>query len=149
MASQRLSRHIDAPIETVFARATDFENAANVMSAIVKMEMLTDGPVGVGTRFRETRVMFGREATETMEVVEFDPPHGYVLLAESHGSRYRTTFRYSESNGGTDLEMIFEATPLTLVAKILSVVMMPMMKKTIETECGKDLDQLKAAIEGG
>ncbi len=149
MTSQRLSRHIKAPVEAVFARATDFENAANVISAIIKMEIMTDGPIGVGTRFRETRMMFGREATETMEIVEFDPPHGFVLLAESHGSRYRTTFRYTESDGGTDLVMTFEATPLTLMAKIMSTLMKGMMKKMITKECGKDLDELKAAVESG
>ena len=147
MASVSLVRHINAPVEEVFARGTDFANAANVVSSIIEMEMLTDGPTRKGTRFRETRMMFGREATETMEVLEFDPARGYVLGAESHGSRYRTTFRYTEANGGTDLEMTFEATPLSFVAKIMSVFMKGMMNKMVTKECGKDLDELKAAIE--
>ena len=149
MAQMSLKRHINAPIEAVFARATDFPNAANAVTAITKMEMLTDGPVGLGTRFRETRMMFGREATEEMEVVEFEPPSRFRLHAESHGSRYRTEYRYTEADGGTDLEMIFEATPLTFFAKVMSVVMMPMMKKMMVNECGKDLDELKAAAEAG
>ena len=30
--------------------------------------MLSDGPIGVGTRLRETRIMFGRPATEVMTI---------------------------------------------------------------------------------
>ena len=148
MAQISLDRHIDAPIDHVFERITDFANAADVVSGITRVEMLTDGPVGQGTRFRETRVMFGKEATEEMEVKSFDAPRAYALGAESHGSRYLSTFTLTEKDGGTDVHLVFEATPLTLFAKIMSVVMKPMMKKVME-ECAKDLDDIKNAIEAG
>lgn len=148
MAQITIDRHIDAPIERVFQRITDFENAADVVSGITKVEMLTGGPVGQGTRFRETRVMFGREATEEMEVVSFDAPSSYALGAESHGTRYLSTFTLSEKHRGTEVHLLFEATPLTLVAKIMSFLMKPMIKKVM-AECSKDLDDIKRAIEAG
>lgn len=147
MAKIELSRHIAAPIDEVFARNTNFADAADVVNGITKIEMLTEGDVGKGTRFRETRVMFGKEATEEMEVVGFDPPRSYQLGAESHGSRYLSTFTFTEDGDGTDVHLLFEATPLTLPAKIMSVLMKPMMK-TVMKECSKDLDDIKAAIEG-
>lgn len=147
MAKIEINRHIAAPIDEVFARNTDFANAAEVVNGISKIEMLSEGPTGTGTRFRETRVMFGREATEVMEVMAFDPPRSYALGAESHGSRYLSTFTFTETEGGTDVHLLFEATPLTLPAKIMSVLMKPMMK-TVMKECSKDLDDIKAAIEG-
>ena len=110
------------------------------------MEMLTDGPVGLGTRFRETRVMFKREATEEMEVTAFDAPHSYSLGCENHGCRYRTEFRFAPNGSGTDLEMTFGAEPLTKTAKVMSFLMKPMMK-TMMKHCSKDLEDLKAAVE--
>jgi hypothetical protein len=143
-----LTRHVAAPPEKVFAVASDFRNAAGRLRGITKMELLTDGPVGVGTRFRETRVMFGREATETMTVTAFDPPRGYALGAESCGCRYHIEFRFTPKDGGTDLEMRFEGRPLTLVAKVLGFLMGPMISKNCAKESEKDLDDLKAAAEG-
>lgn len=147
MASIHIQEHIQAPIDQVFARLTDFANAADVVGAITKVEMVSDGPAGLGTRFRETRVMFGQAATEEMEVVAFDPPRSYALGAESHGSRYLSTFTLTEQDGGTAVELVFEAMPLTLFAKVMSVLMKPMLKK-IMGECAKDLADAKRSLEG-
>ena len=140
-------RHVAASLEAVFTRAADFANAADTISAITKMEMLTEGPVGVGTRFRETRLMFGREATEEMTVAAFDPPRSYLLHAQSHGSDYRSQMSFEPNGDGTDVVMTFEATPLTLVAKVMSIIFKPMMK-SMGKMILKDLDDLKAAVEG-
>ena len=146
MAGFKINKQIEAPIETVFAALTDITSAPETISGITKMELLTNGPVGKGTRFRETRVMFGREATEEMEVTAFETPRRYVLGCENHGCRYRTEYLLTERGGGTELSMEFDAEPLTLFAKVMSVLMKMMSKKMIET-CGKDLDDLKVAIE--
>ncbi len=147
MSEVTLKQHIQAPIDEVFARATDFPNAANVIRGIEKLEMLTDGPVGTGTSFRETRVMFGKEATEDMTVQRFEPPRLYTLFAASHGSEYLSTYTLTERDGGTDLEWHFEATPVSFFAKVMSFLLAKMMRKTILKECSKDLDDLRAAIE--
>ncbi|HET6202062.1 MAG TPA: SRPBCC family protein [Planctomycetota bacterium] len=141
------SKSIAAFPEKVFEAAADFRNAPGRIRGIKKIEMLTDGPVRVGTKFKETRVMFGKEATETMEVVAFNPPHGYTLGCESHGCRYRTEFRFAPNAQGTTVEVTFEATPRTFASKVLGFLMAPMIKgvrKCME----KDLDDLGASIEG-
>lgn len=141
-----ITETIAAPPEKVFARATDFPNAANIIQGIEKMEMLTEGPVEVGTRFRETRKMFGKLATEEMEVKTLDPPRMYALGAESHGSRYHTEFRFEPVGDGTRVTMEFQGEPLTMFAKVMTVMMKPMMKSMAKL-CAKDLADLKAAVE--
>jgi carbon monoxide dehydrogenase subunit G len=141
-----ISRTIQAPASTVFQHATNVEKWAEVVPAIQRIEMLTPGPVQVGTRFRETRTMMGREATEEMEFLVLDEPNRYVLGAESHGSRYRTEFVLTPDGDGTKLTMSFGAEPLTFLAKIMSVLMKPFVGKMAEM-CGKDLDAIKAHIE--
>lgn len=140
-----IEKVIRAPRERVFAAAADFANAAGTIRAITRVEMLSQGPVGVGTTFRETRKVFGREATEEMTVVEFVPPERYVLGAESHGCRYRSALAFASVAGGTRVTMTFAAEPLTLVAKVLSFLMRPMFK-SMTKECAKDLDDLEAAV---
>ena len=146
MPSFTLEKHVDAPPERVFAAATDFRRAPETIRGIVRMEILTEGPVGVGTRFKETRVMFKREATEEMQVTRFDPPHGYELTCENHGCRYVTTFRMQPRGAGTDVEMTFDVTPLTTPAKVMGFLMRPLMKSCLK-EIAKDLEDLAAAVE--
>jgi carbon monoxide dehydrogenase subunit G len=141
-----IRQHVAAPPAEVFAAATDFANAPEHIAGIQRVEMLTAGPVGKGTRFRETRVLFNREATEEMEVVEFDPPRAYALGAENHGCRYLTTLTFEPAGEGTDVEMRFRAAPLTFVARVMAFLMRPLAKKVVQ-ECGKDLEGLASSIE--
>jgi uncharacterized protein YndB with AHSA1/START domain len=141
-----IERTIAAPPAKVFAAAADVQRWAEFVPAIVRTEVLTSGPVGKGTRFRETRTMFGREATEAMEFVEFDAPRTYTIGADSHGCRYRTRFDFHEASGGTRLVMSFHAEPLTFMAKVMAFVMKPLMKKMAEM-CAKDLDAIKTYCE--
>lgn len=148
MGQMSVKQYIEAPVSEVFARAADFANAAERISGITKMEMLTDGPVGVGTRFRETRIIFGKEATEVMEVTVFEPDQRYGLAAESHGTKYYTECRFLPQGLGTEIEMTFHSTPVTMTAKVLSVLMRPMIRM-MKKLCLQDLTDLKASIEGG
>lgn len=146
MKTISVSRHAKAPVERVFAVATDFAGAPGRLKAIKSLQVHTEGPVRVGTRFTETRVMMGRDASETMEVLALDPPRSYTLGAESHGCRYRTELRFTPKDGGTLIEMHFGYEPVTLVAKIMSV-MLRFMTKTIVAQCGKDLEDIAAWSE--
>lgn len=141
-----ITRHARAPIELVFRRATDLRNAPQVIPAIRSLEVLTDGPVRAGTRFRETRVVFGREHTEEMEVTAFDAPHAYTVGCESCGCRYESNLSFREKDGGTEIEMTFRAIPRTFLARLMGRLMRPMMKKMV-AECAKDLDAIAAAAE--
>ena len=138
--------HIAAPLDRVFEVASNFADAARAIEGILRVEVLTPGPVGVGTRFRETRKMFGKEATEEMTVTEFEPPRRYLLLAESHGCRYRSELRFEPQGSGTDVVMTFRSEPLTLAARVMSVLMKPMLK-SMSKLCSKDLADLKRTIE--
>jgi len=70
--------NIAAPSALVWSVVTDIERAAENIPAIKSVEIL-DGPrTGKGLRWRETRVMFGREATEVMEIAEWKPPTSHL-----------------------------------------------------------------------
>ena len=147
MAGCTINRHIAAPREVVFQHLTNFRLAPEAIKGIKRIEMLTEGPTGVGTKFKETRIMFGREASEVMEVTAFDPPSGYALGCVSCGCRYHTEFRLKPNGTGTDVEMVFDVQGLTLVAKVMGLLMRPMLKMCMK-QIAKDLDDAKAAIEG-
>lgn len=149
MTRIQLSETIGGPVEEVFARLTDFEGAPRTISQIQAIEMLTAGPVGVGTRFRETRKLHGHTATEVMEVAEFEPNRRYVLVCKNYGAEYRTEFRFTpEGTAATRVEVEFGVKAVSVMAKLmkpLSRMMMGMIEKCI----ARDLADLKGAIERG
>ena len=146
MTAYAVKTTIDAPCELVFDKATDFENCADFITGITRTEMLTPGPVAVGTRFRETRLMYNREGTEEMEVIQLDRPSSYTLGCESHGCRYQSTFSCAPDGETTVVEMTFEAIPLNTLARLTALAMRPMIKSVMRV-CQQDLEDIKAAAE--
>lgn len=139
---------VHANVDEVFRMCTDLRHAPERISGITRMEVLTDGPIGVGTRFRETRVMFKKEHTEEMEITEFTPGRSYTVECESCGCHYRSGFDFTPSGDGTNVTFRMDARPLTwaarLMAPISALMFSPMMKKCV----GQDLADIKAAAEG-
>jgi hypothetical protein len=111
-----------------------------------KVELLTNGPVGEGTKFRETRVMHGREATEEMTFANFRPNRGYHLTAHNYGVAYLSTHEFEPADGGTRLTISFSGKPQTFFAKLMTPMayfMQGMVRKCLED----DLRDLKKAAE--
>ena len=146
MKSVTVTRHIDAPIERVFELFTDLEHAADRIAGLDLVEMLSEGQFGVGTRWRETRKMFGKEATEVMEITACEPPNMYVADAASHGSQYRSIWKFSQAGDGTDVAMEFQATPVSLMAKLMMPLAELMMKSVVKL-LEADLDDLAQVAE--
>ena len=113
------SKHFSAPLETVWQVMADLESAAERVQAIVKLEVLTDGPVGLGTRFRETRIMFKKEATEEMEITVWNPPNSYTTEADGCGCHYTTVITCEADGDGTKVTTSMSIVPLTTFGKIM------------------------------
>jgi hypothetical protein len=139
---------IHAPPAVVFNAVSDFANSPQRISGIKAVEILTPGPVGKGTRFRETRMMFGKQASETMTVADWNPPRSYTLECQSCGCHYRFTVACAPDGASphTAVEMSFESQPVTFMAKLFSPLgklMMGACRKAFE----KDIADLKRSVE--
>ncbi len=141
-----VSKHINAPIHVTFAIFSDIAALPQHVDGIQAVEILSDVTEGQGTCWRETRVMFGQQATEEMEISTFHPNQGYEVLASSHGMDYHSTYTFVERDGGTLVQMDFAGAPKTLVAKLMSplgALMSGSTKQALEA----DMDNLKAVCE--
>lgn len=148
MPSFSLTRRVEAPIDRVFEVFSDIPRADEMVDDIIRIEMLTDGPVGVGTRWRETRLMFKKEATEEMEVTAFDRGRSYTVGCQSCGCEYESTWRFESEGDATRVDFEMGYRPTTFLARVMSPLgrlMMPMMKKCLD----KDFLALKTLSESG
>jgi uncharacterized protein YndB with AHSA1/START domain len=138
---------IDAPAEKVFAILTDVEKLPERIPDIIRVEKLTPGPVAIGTRFKETRKMFGKEATEEMTFTTFEPNQAYTLGAYSCGTRYTVPHRLTTlPDGKTELQLTFETRAESLFAKVMSP-MLFFMKGMMVKKIQADLDAIRKACE--
>lgn len=141
-----LCRAIDAPLPLVFNLATDFAGSERTISAITRVEMLTEGPVRVGTRFRETRVMFDREHSEILEVAGLQANHSVTLRSDFGGVAFSSTFTFEPCEGGTLVTLEVVGKPLTLLAK-LTAPLAKLVTSRIAALLEQDLDDLRMAAE--
>jgi len=141
-----VSQLIRAPLERVFAAFTDLPRSAEIIPAIKRIEMLTDGPMRIGTRWRETRVMFGKEATEEMAISDLRPNQSYTVRGESCGAEFLTELRFTPQGEATLVEMETRTRPLTFVAWLMTPLgwlMSGMMKKCL----AEDLEAMRRHLE--
>jgi hypothetical protein len=146
MASLQLSKPIRADVATVFAVFSDLAGAAERVRGIQKLEVLTEGSVGAGTRFRETRIFFKKEATEELEISVYQPGERMVVTCDSCGCHYETEYRFRPTDEGTLVELEMTTTPRTFLAKLMQPVgklMAGAMRRCME----EDLADLATAAE--
>jgi carbon monoxide dehydrogenase subunit G len=108
MATVTVSSQIAAPLEQVFGLFTDVEHGAAHVSGIQKIEMLTPGKIGLGTRWRETREVFGVSDSAEMEVTSFERNRTYTITHHKAGARIDTMFWFELSENGTQVSIEFE-----------------------------------------
>ncbi len=143
MTQTTVIRKIQAPVEKVFNVVADIGQFSKAIPHIVKVEFLSEQKKGLGTRFRETRLMRGKEAVTELEVTEFIDNERIRLVADSHGTVWDTVFSVSEKDGYTELTMIMQAKAYKWFAKVMNLLIKGMIQKAIE----KDLDAVKSYCE--
>ena len=146
MAGFSVTRRIDAPVDEVFAVFADFEHAAERIDGIKVLDVLTGGPIGVGSRFRETRVMFGKEATEEMEITAFERGRSYTVECTSHGSHYTSVYTFEPRHDGTDVTLSFDVEAISLFAKLMSPIAGTLVK-AMQKLMVEDIDDLQRYLE--
>lgn len=141
-----LHRDVDAPIEVVWAIITDIERSPEVIDGIDAVERLDAGDrFGVGTRWEETRTMFGRQTTEEMEITALEPGTSYTVEADGRGAHYVSTMSLEPLGDRTRLSMSFAAEPDGLVGTILANTLGRLMMGSTRKALLQDLDDIAQA----
>ena len=145
MKPTKLSLSIEAPIEKVFAVIADVEGFLEVVPEIVKVEFLSEQRSGVGTRFRETRMMGKREGATVLELTECVENDHVRFVSDAGGTIWDTVFTVRNvSEGVVELTLVMEVRAYKLLSKLLNPLVMPMVRKAM----AKDMEAIKNFCEG-
>lgn len=144
-----LDIQINRPVEKVWQAVSKIEGCADFISGILQLEVLKRPEQGlVGLKWRETRKMFGQEASETMWITEAVENRYYCTRAENHGAIYTTRLQLEpNSSATTRLSMSFEATSESLWVRLISKLMTPLIKGSMIKALKQDLEDIKAFVE--
>ena len=129
--------------ERVFQALTDLEAAAQWMPGYVTIERVGEVQEGMGMRWRETRKVFGKEATEEFEVTHYNPPAHLALRVDgSRGSSgsgvYEFDYRLAQRVGGTEVTLNGRVDGLPAPMRLLG----PLLAIPFKRACVKDLRAL-------
>ena len=149
MANINISRMVGAPAEEVWSILIDLDASVDTISAIQSIEILSgDQQFDVGTKWRETRTMFGKQATEVTWVTNIDPGTSYVVEAQSNGARYTTIMKVlSKGDNASELSMEFAAEPTGTMARVMGATVGKLFEKATRNALAQDLDDIAAVAE--
>ncbi|XAS66706.1 SRPBCC family protein [Micrococcaceae bacterium Sec5.7] len=147
--STSLTQHINAAPDKVWAVISDIPGSAATLSGINAIQMISDGPYGEGTRWKETRTMMGKAETVEMWVSRADPPRSTTVKALQGGADYTSRFTLDERDGGTDLTLTFGAVVIkpTAVSKAMMALFGKIGMGITRKALAKDLAEIAAKAE--
>src|SRR4051812_18327458 len=137
-----IATHVNATPETVFDYLADIQRhpewSGAVEFGLQEMQVVTPGPVRVGTRFRSVgRNATGTDNRDVSEIIVLDPPSriGWDTSFELNGARAIFSHRYllTAEGSGTKLTYAIErATPLNLKGRLLLLFLAYFKRKEAE-----------------
>jgi hypothetical protein len=129
---------IRCDVQDAFEYLSDVRNELEWNPAIERVEKMSDGPVGLGTRFS---AKWKSSPNLLLEIVEFDPPYRWTT---HNGGPIEATVRFKlETNDpGTTLFADFEAVPHGWFKLIF-----PMFLRRLRKEERANMTYLRDALE--
>ena len=145
----QIDTEVAAPPGKTFLLTTDADRFGEWMPGLVRVERLTQGPVGVGSRWRETRKYMGSEATMEFEVTGFESPRSLDIFVDgkkgdSGKGEFRFRYRFEPSgSGGTRIHVTGDVTKMGCMGAVFGFLFGWLFRKLHK----KDLAAMKQWIE--
>ena len=137
---------IARPVEDVFDFVADQRNEPTYNPKMTASAMLTDGPIGVGTRYAATVLSRGKPLPMTIEVTGFDRPRRIASRSVMTGATVDGYMQFEPISGGTRLSWDWKVTigGLGRLAGPLIVLIGRQQERTIWTSLKHHLEDSSA-----
>lgn len=141
MIQYEVTIHINRPVEQVFAFLLDTNKLSTWQSNLIKLEPLTEGPLRIGSRFREVRRIGTRETEIQGEITALEPN---MRLETRTVTKPQATVSYlfDPEQGGTRLNY-----KIILATSGLMRLLDPIIAGSIKKDSQADFETLKRILE--
>jgi Polyketide cyclase / dehydrase and lipid transport len=137
----RVQLEVDRPVSDTFDYFADFRNENEWNTVAHDIRMLTDAPVGTGSRFRGE---YDRMGTMEYEIIEFVRPRHLRVHGTSKTFRWVSTFDFTSTGDGTRIDGATDMKPGGLLRLLV-----PLMQGIIKRQMIKGMGGLKQQLEAG
>jgi carbon monoxide dehydrogenase subunit G len=144
MINLDLGTLIDKPIKDVFAFAANPNNMSKWNSAVVSLEQVTPGAVGVGAKFKSVGEMMGRRIEGEMQVTAYEPDTKCGYQVNAGPMQMNLTLTFKTVGTGTKISLNAQGNPAGFF-KLAEPVMAGRVKAMME----ENLARLKSVLEKG
>lgn len=144
MINLDLGTLVDKPVKDVFAFVGNPNNLPKWNSAVVSLEQVTLGEVGVGTKFKSIGEMMGRRIAGEMQVTAYEPDTKCGFQVNAGPMQVNITITLKTVGTGTKINLNAQGNPAGFF-KIAEGIMAGRVKSMME----ENLARLKAQLEMG
>ena len=134
---------IDHPVKDVFAFVSNPNNMTKWNSAVLSLEPLTSGAVGVGSKFKTTGEAMGRRIEGEMQITAYEPDTKCGFQVSAGPMQVSLTMSFKTVGTGTKVSLNAQGNPGGLF-KLAEGVMAGQVKSMMEG----NLARLKSVLEG-
>ena len=142
MINLDLGTLIDKPVKDVFAFVADPNNMSKWNSAVVSLEQVTPGEVGVGTKFKSVGEMMGRRIEGEMQVVAYEPDTKCGFQVNAGPMQVTMIMTFKTVGTGTKISLNAQGNPAGFFK-----VAEGMMTGRVKTMMEENLARLKLQLE--
>ena len=135
---------IDKPVKDVFAFVADPNNMSKWNSAVVSLEQITPGVVGVGTKFKSAGELMGRRIEGEMQVTAYEPDTKCGFQVNAGPMQDNLTITLKTVGTGTKVSLNAQGNPAGFF-KLAE----PMMAGRVKSLMEENLARLKSVLEKG
>ena len=144
MINLDFSALIDRPQKDVFAFVADPGNMSKWNSAVVSLEQIAPGKVGVGTKFKSIGEMMGRRIEGEMQITAYEPDTKCGFQVTAGPMQVNITLSFKTVGTGTKINLNAQGNPGGLF-KLAEGVLAGQVKSMMEG----NLARLKTVLEKG
>ena len=142
MINLDFSALIDRPQKDVFAFVADPNNMSKWNSAVLSLEQIAPGAVGVGTKFKSIGEMMGRRIEGEMQITAYEPDTKCGFQVTAGPMQVNITLSFKTVGTGTKINLNAQGNPGGLF-KLAEGVLAGQVKSMMEG----NLARLKTVLE--
>ena len=144
MINVDFSALVDKPIKDVFTFVANPNNMSKWNAAVVSLEQISPGAVGVGTKFKSVGEIMGRRIEGEMQITAYEPDAKCAFQVQAGPMKVDLTMSFKTVGTGTKISLNAQGNPGGIF-KLAEGVMAGQVKSMMEG----NLARLKSALEKG
>ncbi len=142
MIQHDVTIYLNCPVDQVFDFLVDNNNLRAWQSNLIEFEQLTEGPVRVGTHFREVRRTGPRQSEIQATVTEYDQVNKRFGTKTITKPQVTVNYALESEAGGTRLDYKF-----VMLTSGMMRVLEPLLAGSIKKDTDFDFQTLKRILE--